>query len=386
MGNAESGVIRTPPIQEKVVPEKNLVANLEKLLYALRLVTHRSTVKGVNRSEVQSERFLSIRTTRAQLLKEFKSTSKADKEARISILLEAHARDEIAEQYLTQGEVKVNIPGLGEQSARYTIMISPESRKTPNTVLYSNPPIFLIPGLSNDIDCVGALAQEIAYMGRKVIVVGMPESIMGRITPEFAEAVSQTPGFGPHTKFFKGAINALVGENNQVELWGHSIGAVIIAEFLNDPKNRARVERAVLLNPASSANISEHSLNLGILNELRNLLSRNLPKYTLSNRGQMEQNDLKANLTRIMLEKVCTLYQVWQNVRVREGGRIIVYSGQKDNLTRSYELFRGDKELEARLRQVNPQMEVIDDPNGFHSTVLIEPQKVISQVFQKQAA
>lgn len=87
-----------------------------------------------------------------------------------------------------------------------------------------------------------------------------------------------------------------------------------------------------------------------------------------------------------MLEKVCTLYQVWQNVRVREGGRIIVYSGQKDNLTRSYELFRGDKELEARLRQVNPQMEVIDDPNGFHSTVLIEPQKVISQVFQKQAA
>ena len=370
-----------PATQEKAVPEGNLVSNLDKFLYALRLVTHKSTIKG---AEVQSERSLSMRATRAQLFKEFQSTSKADKEGRKTILEEAHAREEIAKQYLTQGEVKVNIPGLGEQSARYTVITPPEGRKTPDTD--SKPPIFLIPGISNDIDCIGALAQEIPYKGRKVIVVGMPESIMGKITPEFAKAVSETPGFGSHVDFYKGAINALVGENNQVELWGHSTGAVIIAEYLNDPKNRERVENAVFLNPASSANISENALNLGIINELRNLLSRNLPKYMLSNRGEMEQKEMKADLTKVMLKKVCTVDEAWRNARVREGGKIVVYSGQKDNLTRSYEIFKGDKDSQDKVKQVNPQIEIIDDPKAYHSTVLIEPQRVIRDVFTRQAS
>lgn len=389
-GNTELATPKTvimPPTQERSVSEGNLVGNLERLLYMFRLITHQSTIK---RSEIKSERPLSLRTTRAQLFKEFKQTPKADREARSSILDEAHVRDEIARQYLNQGEVKVNVPNLGEQSARYSIINPPEGRRTVDTD--SKPPIFLIPGISNDIDCVGALAQEIPFMGRKVIVVGMPESQMGKVTLEFAKAVSDSSSFGPHVEFFKGAINALVGENSQVELWGHSAGSAIIAEILNDPKFQERVTDAVFLNPASSANISEKALNLGVLNELRNLVGRNLPKYTLtvgatSNLPDtQEQKSLKANVTKLMLKKVCTLAEGWKKARVREGGKILVYSGRKDQLTRSYELFKEDRDSLDRVKYINHQIEVIDDPNGFHSTPLTEPQRVIRQIFNKQSA
>lgn len=387
MESAEVGGRITPSIQEKAVPEGNQVENLNRLLYMFRLITHQSTIK---RSEIKSERPLSLRTTRAQLFKEFKSIPKADREARENIIAEAHDRDEIARQYLTQGEVKIHIPNLGEQSARYTAINPPEARGTSET--NSKPPILLIPGISNDIDCVGALAQEIPFMGRKVIVVGMPESQMGKVTAEFAKAVSESALFEPHVEFFKSAINALVGENSQVELWGHSAGSAIIAEILNDPKFQARVTDAVFLNPASSANISAKDLNLGVLNELRNLLKRNLPKYTLTlgatpHVPDTEENkSIKEAVTKVMLKKVCTLAEGWRKARVRQGGEVIVYSGQKDQMTRSYELFKGDRNSQERLKQVNPQIEVIDDPNGFHSTVLIEPQKVIREIFNKQSA
>lgn len=392
--NAElstSKAVITPPIQERSVPEGNrignLVENFNKLLYRFRLnrfrlVTHESVIRG---SEVRSERPLSLRATRVQLFQEFKSTPKTDKEARKNILTEAHDRDEIARQYLTQGEVKVSLLNLGEQSARYTIINPPESRRRPETD--SKPPIFLIPGISNDIDCVGALAQEIPFMGRKVIVVGMPESQIGKVTPEFAKAVSESPSFGPHVDFYKGAINALIGQDGQVELWGHSAGSAIIAEILNDPKFQARVTDAVLLNPASSANISSIALNLGISNELRNLISRNLPKYTLSSQGNLpervDHKQLRENVFKIMLKKVCTVAESWKKARVREGGKIIVYSGRQDRMTRSYEIFRGDQNSLDSVKKENPQIEVIDDPNGFHSTPLIEPQTIIREVFTR---
>lgn len=374
----------TPPVQEQAVPEGNVVANLNRLLYIFRLITRKSLTRG---SEVRSERPLSLRATRAQLFKQFKSTPKTSKEARESILAEAHARDEIVRQYLTQGEVKVNLPNLGEQSARYTIINPPKSMQTSED---SKPPIFLIPGISNDIDCVGSLAQEIPFMGRKVILVGMPESLLGKVTPEFAQAVSDSSSYRPHADFFKGAIDVLVGKESLVELWGHSTGSAIIAEILNDPKSQERVTDAVLLNPASSANISASVLRLGILNELRNLVSRNLPKYTLSSQGNLpetgEYKKLKGNIFNTMLKKVCTVNESWKDARVREGGKIIVYSGRKDQMTRSYEIFRGDQDSLDSVKKENPQIEIIDDPNGYHSTPLIEPQKVIRAVFTKQAA
>lgn len=375
----------TPTTQEHAVPEGNLIANLSRLARAFRLITNRSHIR-IGNQDTNSERPLSLRTQRAQLYDKFRHVPKSDREARQRILSEAHDRDEIARQYLTQGEVKVNFPGLGGQAARYTIINPPEGRRTAEGA--GKPPIVLIPGISNDIDCVGALAQEIPFMGRVVIVVGMPESQMGRVTPEFAKAAAESASFALHADFFKAAINSMPGGYDQIELWGHSAGGPIIAEILNDPEFQGKVTDAVLLNPASCAAITPRELNLGVLNELRNF-GRNFSKYTLTMgtdsaipQGPV-QKELKKAVSAAMLKKVCSISERWKQARVIEGGKIVVYSGQEDQLTRSYEIFNGVSQ--DRLKEVNPQLEVIDDPNGFHSTVLTQPQRIISQVFVRQA-
>lgn len=375
----------TPAQQEKEVPENNLIRNYNKLFYFLRLVTRKSIIEGskIEGTDSSIERPISQRATRAQLFKKFLAIPKSDKEGRKNILAEAHVRDEITKQYLNQGEVKVNIPRLGEQSARYTVMEPPQPKIDEAA---KKPPIFLIPGLANDIDCVGALAQELPFMGRKTIVVGVPESEMGRITPEFTQAASNTDSFSPHCEFFKGAVNALVGENQLVELWGYSSGSTIIAEMLNDPEFRQKVSCAVLLSPAASSNITKNALNLGILNELRNLLSRNLPKYTLSlaKSSGGEQDRLKGEVFQAMLKKVRTATAAWKKARVRDGGKIVIFSGEKDFMTKSFEIFKGDPASTAKLKQENPQIEVIDSPNAFHTTPLLEPQTVIQEVSKVQ--
>lgn len=375
------------PHQEKMVPEKNLIASFDKLFYTAGLVTHKSNIRGTN-----AERPLSERTERAQLFKQFKSVDEKNRNQRKEILAKAHARDEIYRQYLNQGEVKVNLPGLGEQIARYVVINPPESRKTAETNLIR--PIYIIPGVSNDLDSVGALGTELPFVGRKVVILGFPESFLGKVTPEFTKAVAASSTYGPHAEFYKSALLKLAaaeGDINNMEVWGYSSGAPILEEILNDPNFQQRVGNAVLICPGSTVNQTKLQLGFGLMQEIKTLAGhlRNVPKYTLTYGSKTAmypgQKERKGEVFDALLNRLNTQLDLWKKARVKKGGRIIVVSGSQDQLTKSYEVFNSKPETIAELKMVNPQIDVLEHP-GSHAYPLIHPGPVVDRIFRMQKA
>lgn len=366
------------PIQEKSVPEINLIEKLDRLFYAAGKVTRPSRFGKSQETPEGLERSLLSRTARATLLAKLEAIPKNDREKRQEIIKEAKFRDEIARQYLNQGEVTVNLPGLGEQTARFVVIEPPRSLVTKETK--AKPAIFLIPGISNDIDSVGSLVQEIAFLGRKVIVVGFPESYMGKVSSEFVNAVQKSKNYQPHTTFFKTAATKLLGVVDNIELWGFSTGAPITAEILADPEFQKRTTNTVLLSPASSVNQSKLQLNLGIIKEIVRLAKNfgRLPKYSLTwgrkTPDREEQKQLKQNFYKSLLDKVRRESDFWRIMKVKDTGKIVIVSGKRDQMTRS----------SAAISKFskNPQAEIVDFPDGSHVTPLVESQKVLTEVFQ----
>jgi len=374
------------PIQERSVPEYNILEQrFKKLWYLLSTVTHPSKVQAPNEPR-EIERSLLGRAVRAELLQKFFALPKSDTERRKQILDEAHIRDEIAHRYLNQGEISVDLPELGRQTSRLLALEPPESQTTPET--QDKPPIFFIPGISADIDPVGGLVQELAFMGRKIVVIGYPEASLGKVTPEFARKAAITPNFEPHTTFFKQAIKKLAGEAD-IELWSYSTGGPIVAEILADPEFQERVSNAVFLAPASCVNQSKLELATGLANEIfaftRKL--KKLPSYSLSSYSLVlgrktpdlpYQSKNKATVFTAQIDKVCRKSASWERMRVKPGGRIVVWNGEDDRLTTSYKL---EKDI-----QNNPQVLSIKDKKGLHVTPVLEPKRILRDIFTTQQA
>lgn len=385
------------PKQEQAEPIVNNVAVAERLFYAYRYITANRLGKSQG---VEFERPLFLRNKRAELYRQLlpwrhhwlPTKYPALKE----ISSEARDRDEIARQYLNQGEVKVSLPNLGEQMARYVILTPPEGRRTAET--YHKPPIFVIPGISNDLDCIGSFINELAFQGRRVICVAYPESNMGSITPEFAQAVRKNPGFEVHSQFYKGAIEALYPEGEEYELWGHSTGAPIIEYILEDPEFSEKTKQAVLLCPIGTVNMSERLLNAGIVAEF-GLIAKKFPTlsswlYSGSLPGKPggrrdrqvnpELQETKGQVFGALFERVRQRFDYWKKSKVKEGGKIIVMSSKADLMTRSYEVFKDNPETKRKIKEINPQIETFEMPDSSHSTPLIEPERIIKQVFELQ--
>lgn len=365
------------PIQEKSVPEINLIEKLDRLFYAVGKLTKPSRFSRSAEIPEGLERSLLSRTTRADLLAKLEAIPKSNRVRRQETIREAKVRDEIARQYLNQGEVRVNLPGLEEQTARFVIIEPPKSLVPQETE--TKPTIFLIPGISNDIDSVTGLVQEIAFLGRKVIVVGFPESYMGKISPEFVEAVRKSQNYEPHTTFFKRAVVKLLGPASNIELWGFSTGAPIVAEILSDQEFQKRTTNAVLLSPASSVDQSRLQLNLGIAQEVARLVKNfgKLAKYSLTSGrktpDEKGQKQLKQNVYKSLLDKVRRKSDFWRTMKVQDTGQIVIVSGKRDQMTKSSEAI-------SQFAQ-NPQGKIVDFPDGSHVTPLVEPEKVLPKVF-----
>ncbi|HSA83806.1 MAG TPA: alpha/beta hydrolase [Patescibacteria group bacterium] len=365
------------PKQEIKIPEANALERLNFLFYRFGHITRASTLPHQERSV---SRPLWLRSKRAEL---YHQTQGSDTNKRKRIFAEARERDEIAAQYLMQGVITITLPGLGEQTARYTMIEPPEGRK--NLEQGSKPPIFLIPGVSNDIDCVGALTQELPYQGRSVVVVGFPESFLGHTTKGFADAVDASQDFGPHVNFYKQAITSLMGDQGDIELWGFSTGAPIAAQILHDPKFQERVTDAVFLSPASTVNQTSMQLNRGAIHELGHLVKEFglLPKYTFStgvndNMPPMtdDHKKLRKRIMGTLIKKVGTVSEYYTDARVKDGGKITIVSGEKDEITKSYRA--------TNMLSQNPQTTVISLPDGHHATPLTQPERVIPIVFKRQ--
>ncbi len=363
----------SPPIQEKNEPAKSHIEKLGRLFLCRKIVTVPSKTKdGI-------ERPLSVRASRAELYKKYRSTEKENTIKRKQIIEQAHIRDEILKQYLNQGEVIVSIPHLGEQKARYTTINPSETLK--NKEKEDQNHVFLIPGLSNDIDCVGALAQEAAFLGKRITVIAFPESFKGKATQEFANAVEKDKGYGPHVEFFKNAIKQLSKEKDSLELWGLSTGAPIVCSILNDPQFVQKTENAVLFAPASSVSQLAISLNTGIINDFLGLKKfRTFPywNYTYESKKprEKEQIKLRKEIYKSLLKRTRTRLDYWKTAKVKEKGSIVVVSGRKDKITKSSNI---NNEV---LR--NPQVKLLDLQNMYHITPNLEPNEILSLVFKFQ--
>lgn len=372
-----------PPVREKTIPEINTIDKGRGIFRFLKQTTHESTVKSGDKDQ---DRPLLALSKRADFLRKYRNrdgkkneTPESRRSARETAVESGKAWDEIVEQYLTQGEVVVNLPGLGEQTSKYTTITPPESKRTPETD--SKPPIFLIPGIANDLDSMGGLLLELPEDGREVTCAGFPESQMGNVTPEFATAVENAPGFEPHVEFFKTIIKKMYPDGQDVELWGFSNGAAIVETILQDPDFQKRVPNATLISPAASADMSKFQLYAGgvVMDTIRNL--KRLSKYSLTmSRKTPEpegQRELKKRIFGNYEKKVATNLGLWKDARVREGGKITVVSGAKDGMTRSH--LSNESFLE------NPQVTLVDVKKGTHMTPLLQADKILTAVKDAQS-
>lgn len=367
--------------QETTETVKNIVESFDKLFYSREAVTARGRFPLPERQGRIVERPLFSRAKRAELYKKYKEIPKENKEERKRILEEAHVRDELTAQFLNQGEISIALPGLGEQTARYTRINPPDPLQTEETD--TKPPILIIPGISNDIECLAGLVQEIGMEGRKVVIVGFPESYKGEVTQEFSDAVKRDPEFGPHVEFFKNAIKGLMGEEGNLELWGFSTGGTILEKILQDPKFQERTEQAVLICRASSVDQSVTRLKAGVIHDLGFISSPGaLPSlsWTMESKTprEKEQKRLRKEVLSSLLKRVSKRFDFWQDAKVQQGGKIIFVTGRKDQITKSYE--RNNDFVK------NTQARVIDLPNGYHATPVTQPELVVPQIFDMQKA
>jgi len=374
-------VLVSSRVQEKKVPEYNDFEKLNGVLRFFGKITSEGRLKKHLEGVSDYERPTSLRVTRAQLFKDVLK-NKDDASFKRGILAEAHERDEIALQYLKQGEIRVNLPGLGEQMARYTT-INPvnlkEQAETDNKA-----PIFLIPGISNDIDCVGALVQEIPYQGRKVITAGFPESFLGKATQEFAQAVETSANYEPHVAFYKKAIEALLKKNTRFDLWGFSTGAAISAGILQDPEFKKRINNLTLICPAGATDQTDKEFKSGILQERIRVFSsiNSLGRYTYTDEwknptGQdREKFRIRKSVFDSLFKKVSKKCDWYNDMNLDSFGKITVVMGEKDEMTKGY---RAKSDF-----MHNPQVDVIDLPKAFHSTPIMEPKEIVAKILNSQ--
>jgi hypothetical protein len=359
-------------IVETSVPEKNALEALDGLFLTVGAVTKKSSTPGF-------ERPLSLRAQRARIWQEMHpKRGEVDREKKRKLLEEAHERDDITRQYLTQREIHVDVEGAGKQMSRFVTLKPPSPEKERKQAA----PVVIVPGASNDIDCVGTLAQEMAYRGNQVVVLGYPESFMGKVTPEFIERTEQSDLYGPHTEFYKKAIEQIIPKGD-IELWGYSNGGPIAEEMLTDPKFSGRVKDAVIVAPTNSVDQSLGQFASGIVKELKSVAGNftTLPRYTFTtgNKRIEDKNhlQLRNQLFKIMIGKILKESNVWKRARVKEGGRIVVVSGTKDEMTKSARKF--NERSQAELSKENPQLMVIE-VEGSHAGILIDPKPAIDKI------
>lgn len=369
--------------QELTSPVEDTMVKFDKLFYLLGAVTHPSTVKSSDETpESPIQRSLMTRNVRTELLKQFWETPKKNYEKRKRIIAEAHEWDRLAKQFLKQAEVKVKLPNLGEQIARYNLL-TPQPQEKVEEKRSSSPPIVIIPGISNDLDCIASIAESLARSGRTVISVGYPESYMGKPTKEFADAIVQQKNFVPHAAFFQGAINAIVGNDSSVELWGLSTGGPIVAQILNDKSMSERVSRAVLISPVACVDQSNLSMSVAAAGEVLKIMKRYgdiAPKFVMTTgRKEGATKELSERRSGIF-STIYNIFQhnhqsLWNNMHVRDKGNIVVIAGGDDDLTKAYK-------AETAFSK-NPQVKFAIVPGEFHASSFQSP-TVLNRVTELQ--
>lgn len=357
------------------VPENNLLNRFDQYYFSRSQITKGHSQEWQRAHPTARIRPLLARSKRAELLKKFWQTEADDKNARRAIYQEARQRDRILNEYLNQTDLAVNLPTLGEQKVKFARLTPPENLKI------NKAPIVLLGGISNDLDPMASLAWEAAFQGREIIMIGYPESTQGSITKEFADAVERGNPFSIHADFFKKAIETILppdenGNYPEFELWGYSTGGPIGAEMLNDPDFIKRVKDAIFICPASAITQSPRRFKLGLAREAgKAILTRfnSLALYSFVQPRKSEKDPDKDRVYNKLMHDILYTQKAYRTARVREGGKILVVSGDHDFVTKS-------AQGENAFRE-NPNIDFLNIPGGTHLTPLIDAEHTIRHIF-----
>lgn len=299
------------------------------------------------------------------------------KEAR-TILDEAHDEDRIYVDFLTkQEEIKVDMGILGEQMAKYVIL-EPKVEST-------EPMIVLIPGISNDVG-LEELSIQYVKKGRRVMIVGYPESWKGRVTKKFGDKVGESDNFEPHTEFFMKAINQTLEEDTIIDMLGVSAGSLITANLVANKDFNKRINNATMIVPPGEIN---HKF-LWLDSKLEAFLSiftgtKKLGRLSVTPRDKIkvtqEHRDLMLHTFNALKKKLGQRYPWWEKeMYTGAGNKTLVIIGEKDLVTKA------KKEKEAMHK--NESLTVISFKRGNHSLPATKSKLLANLVeqFQEKAA
>jgi hypothetical protein len=87
---------------------------------------------------------------------------------------------------------------------------------------------------------------------------------------------------------------------------------------------------------------------------------------------------VKSELNSALAKRTRTRSDAWKGAKVKDGGSIIVVSGDKDGITKSY------KADEMLLE--NEQVRILHWPEASHLTVLSQPEVILPDIFALQDA
>ncbi len=226
------------------------------------------------------------------------------------------------------------------------------------------------------------MLRELFIRGRRVIYAGYPESFLGTTTEAFAEAVEHSQDYKIHARFFKEVIKNLLG-NSEISLWGYSAGAAIAAQMLNDHTFSDQVENAVLLSQGSQVDQSIWGLRKGVGKEIIRLLRHphellNISEVVDQKYNPFEdpnevrrQRKLRKRISASLTDKTIKRMDIWQYMRVKNGGRIQIVNGRNDQIVKSSRM------TDELLDLPNEQISIIDVVNGSHLTPLTKADQYV---------
>jgi hypothetical protein len=267
----------------------------------------------------QHQRSVAERSDRVVLYSEVKKLSKEKKQAynlgnteevdRLKskiweVLKEGQTLDEYYAIHSRPDLISVDMGKLGIQKAEVV------DYKTEDTDLDKDPIVILM-GISADKGSAGVFGLRLAKeTGRRVVMISHPDSWYGETTKEFAKAIKKSKNFGPHTAFFKAAINQILGEKANFDICGVSAGAIMASEIIKDKDFANRIgKKNFIVSPGITP------LTIG------NFFQR---VYML--RKTIKQEKEEGSSLRLMISNIETIKKTKEQIRAKKkAGRAIFW-------------------------------------------------------------
>lgn len=326
---------------------------------------------GLNPEEYMSPH---TRNYRDKILQQFRKDEKSVSDENFNYLA---ALKEFDRQFIDQKQVAVDMAKLGTVRTYYASVEMPEDMKSIETKKNKLPPLGVYPALLGDTWGEQPIIREAFMQGRRVIMIGDPASYTGEMTEEFAQA-EQDGSWKPHVDFYKGATLSLIKElkkqykiNDEedfpFEIAGYSTSAGrVIPDLLSDPEFAKDILNAYCLAPVSTVNMGEHDPHIGYLREALALIPRKVgfsnAAFTLGKKNPQNEKQLllRKQVEGPAIRNVTKFNPAWNTARVREGGKIIIVSGEKDTVTQT------GRSKDAFINNPNTQYSFLNIRNGYH--------------------